>query len=263
MSEAHPNENAAPESEVTTPEAEAPVADPILSELDEGAQPAKAEEKPADEAKPTEDEPEDKDKEPESEAKPEAEQEKEDDKKEEEEPLDPKERARRGYEERKKVREERLKRVQEQTKPYIEEAGEDETERRLRTVEVQEYNRVIEHNENALVGEFERAKANPDLQIFNPDNKEQFNPKLYEKAIRDYNAGYITYDNNGNMVELKGSLYQYLTETAEIYQEAIKAGTFKQVRDQRKMKTAADTKPAAPPREDGTPDPVMEILKSD
>lgn len=172
-----------------------------------------------------------------------------------------KEEARRRYEERERARAERKARVESQTQEYVEEA-EDDTDRRLRAMEVQQYNQIIEHNENTLIGEFERVKVNPDLQIFNPDNKEAFNPRLYEKAIRDYNAGYLTYDQNGNMVGIKGSLYQYLTETAEIYQAAINSGQIQQVRAERKMKTNADTKPAATPKAP-TKDLLTEALSSD
>lgn len=245
----------APVTEVT--EVETPVTDPILSELSDETQPADAEVKPAETAA-TEETPEDKPEEPESEPKPEGEPE---DKK-DEEPLDSKEEARRRYEERRATQAERAQRVVEQNKPYIDEAT-DDTDRRVRTMEVAEYNRIIENNENTLVNEFERVKANPELQIFNPDNKDEFNPALYNKVIKDYNAGYLAYDEQGNMIGVKGSLYQYLTETAEIYQGAVKSGQFKQVRDTRQNKGKADAKPAATPKDDSVKDPIMEVLQSD
>lgn len=129
-------------------------------------------------------------------------------------------------------------------------------------MEVQQYSTLIQNNENTLINEFERVKANPDLQIFNPDNKEMFDDRAYSKAIKDFNAGYISYDNNGNMVGIKGSLFEHLTETAELLQGAVKRGAFQQVRDAKQMRTNADSKPAAPPKET-TRDPVLEILLSD
>lgn len=172
-----------------------------------------------------------------------------------------KEEARRRYDEREQARAERQQRVQEKTQEYVNEA-EDDTDKRLRAMEVQNYNQIIEHNENTLIGEFERVKASPDLQVFNPES-EQFNQKMYDKAMRDYNAGYIQYDENGFMVGLKGSLYKHLTETAELYSGAIKSGQFQQVRAERKMKTSADTKPAAQPKENPK-DPIMaELLSED
>lgn len=262
-----------PEEEIVTPvetpevkpveKAEKPEVDLILASLGDDESPATeasevgeegVKESPDDKVEDDKEVEPETEKDPQLEAKPEAEQ------KNEEETLDPKEEARRRYEEREKARTERATRVAEQTKPYVDEAV-DDTDARLRAMEVQQYNQLIEHSENTLIGEFERVKANPDLQIFNPDS-EQFDQKLYTKAMKDYNAGYITYDTNGNMVGLKGSLYQHLTETAELYRGAIKSGAFQQVRDQRKMKVNSDSKPAASPKEE-TKDPLMEVLLSD
>jgi hypothetical protein len=180
----------------------------------------------------------------------------------ESEEADPKEEARRRYEERQRAIAERKERIDQQTQEYVAEAGNDEYEQRLRNMEVQRYKELVDNNETKLINEFERAKSNPELQIFNPDNKEMFNPKAYDKALRDYNAGYVGYDTNGNMVEIKGSLYEHLTETAELLQGAVKSGAVQQVRATRKMKSSADTKPAAPQKETAR-DPILEVLQSD
>jgi len=180
---------------------------------------------------------------------------------EESEELDPKEEARRRYEERQRAKDESKQKILEQTQDYIQ-GTDDETEQRLRTIEVNDYMRTVESNQNSLIGEFERAKANPDLQIFNPENKEQFNERLYNKAIQDYNAGYLDYDRFGNIQGVKGSLYEHLTEMAALYTDAVKDGQVQQVRATRRMRSSADTKPAAPPKE-AQKDPIMEILSSD
>jgi len=174
---------------------------------------------------------------------------------------DPKEIARRAYEERQRAKAEREQRVQQASEQYVSQA-EDEYDQRLRTMEVQEYNRKIEAVENNLISEFERVKANPDLQIFNPENKESFNQRAYDKALRDYNAGYINYDQNGNMTGLKGSLIEHLKETADLLNGATRTGAVQQVRATRTMRNNADTKPAASPKA-STKDTVLEILQSD
>lgn len=174
---------------------------------------------------------------------------------------DPKEEARRRYEERQRVIAERRERVQAQTEDYVQQ-GEDEYDQRLRAMEVEQYTAKIENTENTLVTEFERVKANPELQIFNPENKDLFNEKAYDKAMRDYNAGYVQYDQYGNMVGIKGSLFEHLTETAELLSGAVKKGAVQQVRATQKMRSTADTKPAATPK--ATPkDDILDILKSD
>lgn len=61
---------------------------------------------------------------------------------------------------------------------------------------------------------------------------------------------------------VKSSLYEHLTETAELFQGAIKSGQIQQVRATRQMKSNADVKPAATPK-DYEKDSIMDILKSD
>ena len=179
----------------------------------------------------------------------------------EEEEVDPKVEAQRRYEERQQAKAEREARINNTAKEYIDN-GEDEYDQRLRAMEIDNYKRTIESTENTLISEFERVKANPDLQIFNPDNKETFNSRAYDKAIRDYNAGYVNYDQNGNMVGVKGSLFEHLTETAELLSGAVKSGAVQQVRATRQMRSGADSKPAAQPKE-APKDDILDILKSD
>jgi hypothetical protein len=240
---------------------DAPVADPILdtlSDTEDVPEQSGVEETPA----PVEDE---------AETPPEVEPTKEET--EELQPeVDPKEEARRRYEERQRINAERRTAIESEVKQEAERyvaQGEDDVDQRLRATEArqsvaeaQQYVNNIEHNESTLVNEFERVKANPDLQIFNPENKEQFNQRAYDKALRDYNAGYLEYDQNGNMVGIKGSLFEHLTETAELFQGAVKSGAVQQVRATRRMRSTADAKPAATPKETAK-DPILEILSSD
>ena len=174
--------------------------------------------------------------------------------------LDPKDEARRRYEERQAFKQEQRQRIETQNKDYVDEA-ENDIDQRVRAMEVQRYQEIVENTQEKLVNEFERAKADPSLQIFNRESQE-FNQKLYDKVIRDYNAGYINYDTNGNMIGVKGSLFQHLTETAELFQGAVKSGAIQQVRAGRQMKATADIKPAASPKETAK-DPILDILKSD
>ena len=174
--------------------------------------------------------------------------------------LDEKEIARRRYEERQRVKAERQARVDKTAQEYLSEA-ESEQEQRLRSLEIMEHTRNIEHNENTLISDFERAKANPDLKIFDPDS-ESFNQKAYEKTIRDFDAGYLVRDTDGNLTGIKGSLYDYLKETAELLQGATKTGAVQQVKATRKMRANADSKPAASPKEPQK-DVILDILKSE
>jgi len=175
-------------------------------------------------------------------------------------PTDPKDEARRRYEERQSAIREREERVARVANEHIR-GSEDDNDERMRKLEANDYSRLVEHNENTLINEFETAKSKPALQIFNPDSDE-FNQRAYDKAIRDYNAGYVQYDQNENIVGIKGSLIEHLTETADLLQGAVKSGAVQQVKAARKMQTNADSKPAATPKEPQK-DTILDILMSD
>ena len=127
--------------------------------------------------------------------------------------------------------------------------------------EVERYVERVENNESTLTNEYERVKANPDLQIFNRESPE-FNEKAYIKALKDFNAGYVKYDELGNIAEVKESLYKHFEETADLLRGAIKTGQVQQVRAAQELKQKADIKPAATPKEPQK-DVILEILKSD
>ena len=184
--------------------------------------------------------------------------------------VDEKELARRGYEERQRKLAERrdsfMSSAQNITEKYVNEA-EDEYDQRTRRNEAEidkmkaeQYVNNIEHQESQLVNEFARAKSDKDLQIFNPESPE-YNAKAYDKALKDYNAGYIHYDANGNIVGLKGSLYEHLKETSELLKESVKSGAIQQVRATKQMKASADMKPSATPKAPDK-DPILDILRS-
>lgn len=240
----------------TPDEAITPAEDPILASLEdtEDTTEVEADEKPSEEAEVVDETPDET--ESEAEGKPEPEQEEEDG----ELPPDPKEEARKRYEERQRAIAERESRVREQTEDYVSQ-GEDEYDQRLRAMEVQQYSNLIANNEQKLITEFERVKANPELSIFNPDSPE-FSERVYNKALQDYNAGYVSYDTNGNMVEVKSSLYDHLTETAELLRGATQQGQFQQVKATKTMRNRADSKPAAPPKETQK-DPILDVLSAD
>lgn len=177
-------------------------------------------------------------------------------------PTDPKEIARIKYEERQAYKAERDARIAQEAEKYVEAAGDDVNDQRLRTMEVENYKRAVEGNENNLITEFDRVKANPDLQMFNPDNKETFNQAAYNKALKDYHMGYLGYDELGNIVEVKGSLFEHFKETAAILGSAVKSGQVQQVRQTRQIRRTADSAPAASPK-GGAKDPIMDALTAD
>lgn len=234
----------ATEEVLETPTVEQPESDPILDalETDDDNTPSEVDETPAEE-QPEPETPEEVEQPEEQEAQP-----------------DPKELARKAYEERQRVRQEREQSIRQSGEEYIKN-GEDEYDQRLRAMEVERYNERVSANEDRLISEYERVKANPDLQLFNPESPE-FNEKAYLKAIKDFDAGYVQRDEMGNIAGIRGSLLEHLTETADLLRGAIKTGQVQQVRASQQMKQNADIKPAATPKEPQK-DAILDILKSD
>ena len=237
-------ENSPVEEVIETPIDETPESDEILSalETDDDDASSEVDETPAEEPEETET-PEEVQQPEEQEAQP-----------------DPKELARKAYEERQRARQKREQTIRENGEEYIKN-GEDEYDQRLRAMEVERYNERVTANEERLIGEYERVKANPDLQIFNPESPE-FNERAYVKALKDFDAGYVQRDELGNIAGLGGSLLEHLTETADLLRGAIKTGQVQQVRAARQYKQNADIKPAATPKEPQK-DAILDILKSD
>ena len=172
--------------------------------------------------------------------------------------LDPKDEARRRYDERQAFKKEQEKNIQIQNQDYIDEA-ENDLALQVRNLEVKEYQRVVENTQEKIMNDYERVIADPSLQIFNPKSTE-FNEKAYDYALRNYNDK-IEY-HNGNTVGFKETLFNHFKETAELLQGAVKSGAIQQVRAGRQMKATADIRPAASPKET-TKDPILDILKSE
>lgn len=238
-------ENPVVDEQVTDIQPEQPESDPILQALETDDDTPSEVETPAEEEAETEN-PE------EGEQAPEDEQ--------EAQPVDPKEIARKAYEDRQLARQERESTIRETGAEYVKN-GEDEYDQRLRSMEVERYNEKVSANEDRLIGEFERVKASPELQIFNPES-EEFNQRAYLKAIKDFDAGYVQRDELNNIAGLKGSLIEHLKETADLMRGAQKSGAVQQVRASRQMKQSADIKPAATPKETQK-DAILDILTSD
>lgn len=237
-------DNSPVEEVVKTPIDETPESDPILNalETEDDNTPSEVDETPAEE-QPDPETPEEVEQPEEQKAQP-----------------DPKELARQAYEERQRVRQEREQSIRSAGEEYTK-AGEDEYDQRLRAMEVERYNERVSANEDRLIGEFERVKANPELQLFNPESPD-FNERAYIKAIKDFDAGYVQRDELGNIAGIRGSLLEHLTETADLLRGAIKTGQVQQVRATQQLRQNADIKPAATPKEPQK-DAILDILKSD
>ena len=86
----------------------------------------------------------------------------------------------------------------------------------------------------------------------------------HSQSLTQAGANSYAYDQNGNMTEIKGSLYEYLQETADLLKGASRSGAVQQVRASKNVRRNADTKPAASPQRGGSSkDPILEVLSAD
>lgn len=108
---------------------------------------------------------------------------------------------------------------------YLDEA-ETETELRLRRMEVAAqkreyaiYTDTVNSNNQSILNDYERVVSDPDTQLFNPNNKDSFNKRQYERMQRAYEAENILVDNRGNIVEVRQPFYTYAKEWAKDFIE--------------------------------------------
>lgn len=146
--------------------------------------------------------------------------------------------------------------VQEQTR-YIESA-ETLEEERLRAIEVRNqnneieaYNNRIDRTTNSLISEWQQAANTIDV-FKNPDPS----TKLFlNDAIDEFQARYVTIDQNGNPINVKGSLYEHLNKKADILRAQRQSGVRQGNEDRAKTKGMAMTPPAkSPPTPKKDPD---------
>lgn len=155
----------------------------------------------------------------------------------------------------------RLAKLQDDQMAYIKEA-ETDADRLVREIEVQRYADKVKANENTILTEFERVKADPALQIFNPESKE-FRPDLYQELTEVFDKAYTGYDQYGNILEVKGSLYQTAQKWGKLWSKEAKVNQAKGQKVARRQSTKSEVTGASAPKPPKQTDPLMDILLSD
>lgn len=155
----------------------------------------------------------------------------------------------------------RLAKLQEDQMGYIKEA-ETDADRLVREIEVQRYTDRVKANENTILTEFERVKADPALQIFNPESK-QFRPDLYQELTDVFDKAYTSYDQYGNILEVKGSLYQTAQKWGKLWNKEAKVNQAKGQKVAQKQATKSEVTGASAPKPPKNTDPLMDLLMSD
>jgi hypothetical protein len=166
-----------------------------------------------------------------------------------EETPDQKEQARQRYLERQSRRNE--------ADPYVESikkeaderlsAIEDETQRKLAQLEVKDRLREIQDARTSLITDHEFAQR--DFDVFNPKS-DSYDEKVYDHFLQDYERAYLVKDpESGEVLGTKGpSLYQYLSDKAELIASLKQTGARENQKSKAKMKSQAETPSVAAPK---------------
>lgn len=169
-----------------------------------------------------------------------------------EETPDQKEQARQRYLERQARRQE--------ADPYVDSikkeaeerlAGiEDDTQRKLANLEVKDRLREIQDARTNLLTDHEFARR--DHEVFNPTSKE-FNESAYNTFLGDYESAWVVTDPETKQVigtrDGAPSLYQYLSDKAELIASLKQVGARENQTSKAKMKSQAVTPSVAAPKE--------------
>lgn len=147
-----------------------------------------------------------------------------------------------------KLREERNAREQENLNRYLQEADDDEVELAKRQLEVQQYQLHKQQSaftESQLELGIQRAYNGIDLlKDKRPEIQEEFS-----KALDDFERMYVVKDNQGNPVEVKADVYQYLQDKADSIRRIQGVGERKAGDDLKKAKAATIKPPSRTPKE--------------
>lgn len=132
----------------------------------------------------------------------------------------------------------------EQQQEYLD-AAEDAKDLALRQLQVEAYNNRIQGNLTKLESGIDRAIANIDLFEKGSDAaKEEL-----ARSLDVFERLYVVRDANGDPVEVRGDVYQYLQENAERIRRLTGDGARQQVKDKKLTKAKVDPLPARTPKE--------------
>jgi len=133
---------------------------------------------------------------------------------------------------------------QEQQQKYLDEA-EDAKDLALRQLQIDAYNNRVERVSNKLTNGIEKAVAGIDLfQTGPPEVKEAL-----ASSLEKFERMYVTYDSNGDPIDVKADVYEYLQTEADSIRRILNTGARNQVKAKEKAKARTETLPSRAPKE--------------
>lgn len=147
-----------------------------------------------------------------------------------------------------KLREERDLREKENLDRYLDEAQDDEIELAKRQTEVQRHliqKEKISLNADKLEVGIQRFAAESDVL----KNADETVKEAIAEALDDFEAMYVVKDKDGNPIEVKADVYQYLTKKANSIKKLTGIGARQQTRQKANEKTRTVPRPSRTPKE--------------
>jgi hypothetical protein len=139
-------------------------------------------------------------------------------------------------------REARDKAKTEAQQKYLDEA-EDNRDLALRQLQIDAYNNKVENNTSKLTNGIDKALANIDL--FTKGTPAVQNRLL--RALDMFEQTNVVKDENGDPIEVKGDVYQYLQEEADSIKELLGDGARQQEKSKQNQKSRTLTTPVKAP----------------
>lgn len=163
--------------------------------------------------------------------------------------------------------EKELRRLQEEQ--WVNQAS-DEYEKEERQQQVEQarqqdqlYDTYHRANQSYVEADYYKLMADPELQMFNPQNKEAYSPDLHKKLIDDFEATSVQYDNNGRIIQVRGSLYERAKREATVLKRYSTIAQAKAAQSIQKTASKADVTGASAPKPPKDNDPLMDMLLKD
>ncbi len=158
--------------------------------------------------------------------------------------------ARRRIEEKEK----RELQKRDQQAQYLQSA-EDARDLALRQLQVDAYNNRVLTNSNLIESQMDRAVA--DIDLFRTGSQEAKDELI--ASLDDFERMYVTRDSNGDPIEVRANLHEFLTRKSESIRRLTEVGARQQIKAKDKTKAKTDAIPNRAPKEPKK-DPMVEAF---
>lgn len=158
----------------------------------------------------------------------------------------------------KQLKQERENRERDDLQRYLDEAADDDEERARREIQVEKYN--LDKEKASLATEkleIGLDRAISEIDLFRTGSNEV--KEELANSLDDFEKMYVTRDKNGNVVEVRADIHQYLKTKSESIRRLTGLGAQQEAKAKKATKSRTDTPPTRTPKEPKT-DPYLDAF---